>query len=123
MGALLLAMAAVTMGQQSCSDFAEEEPRVERRGGGEGSGETAQVGDKLTLQGTSYEVTNVDTASEVGDRLTGAKANGEFVIVELELTNEENEPATILEDNIRLIGGNGSEFTVDLISPAECPLS
>jgi hypothetical protein len=53
----------------------------------------------------------VKTAERVGDRYTGVTANGEFIVVDLQLTNEEDEPATILEDNIRVIGGNGSSYS------------
>ena len=31
---------------------------------------------------------------------------------DLTLTNLEDEPATILEDAVRLVGGNGNEYTV-----------
>lgn len=107
----LLALVAV-LTAESCGGTGKQEAQVDKPGGGgSGTSETAEVGDKLTLTGTTYQVTNVDTAKEVGDRFTGATANGEFVIVDLKLTNEENEPATILEDNLRLIGGNGNEYT------------
>jgi hypothetical protein len=33
--------------------------------------------------------------------------------VNLTLTNKKDEPATILEDAVRLVGGNGKEYTVD----------
>jgi hypothetical protein len=96
------------MGADSCT---EEDPTVKKQGGGEATGETAQVGDKLTLKGTTYQVKKVETAKEVGDKYTGAKANGEFVIVDVSLTNEKDEPATILGDNLRIIGGNGSSYS------------
>jgi hypothetical protein len=93
----------------SCS---EEEATVEKQGSGSKSvGATAQVGDKLTLKGTTYRVTGVDTVKQIGDEYTGATANGEFVVIDIQLTNEEDEPATILEDNIRVIGGNGSSYS------------
>ena len=44
----------------------------------------------------------------------GEGRTGVFVVVELTLTNEKDEPATILEDNVRLLGGNGKEYTTDL---------
>jgi len=110
LAAALLALFSV-LTAQSCSGTGKQEPQVKKQGGAEGDAETAEVGDKLTLTGTTYQVTNVDTANEVGDRYTGATANGEFVIVDLNLTNEEEEPATILEDNLRLIGGNGNQYT------------
>lgn len=103
-GAGLAGLMFVSMGQSSCS--------VD---GGGGSGEppsaTAKIGETLSLTGTSYEVTSVETASEVGNQFTKEKANGEFIIVEIELTNEETEPSTIFSEAIVVIGGNGSEYT------------
>ena len=85
-------------------------------GGGEGGGDeakTASVGDKLTLKGTTYEVTDVSTESSIGDKSIGfdEQASGIYVIVKLDLTNRKDEPATIIEDNIRLIGGNGKNYS------------
>lgn len=100
------------MGADSSCSPTEEEPTVKKQGGGSAGGETAQVGDELTLTGTTYKVTDVATADSVGDRYTGAKANGEFIIVDIELTNREDEPATILGDNLRVVGGNGSSYSI-----------
>jgi uncharacterized protein DUF4352 len=78
----------------------------------EGGGKTARVGQRLTLKGTTYRVTNVRTAQVIGDNeFTREEANGSFVVVKLTLTNRKDEPATILEDNIRLIGGNGKNYS------------
>ncbi len=96
----------------------DEEPTVTPGGGGSGDessdeGTTAAVGDTVELKGTSYRVTRVRTAQEVGGEFNKTKADGRFVIVDLTLTNLEDEPATILEDAIRLVGGNGNEYTTD----------
>lgn len=108
----VVALAALTMGQEGCSELEEEEPTVEKRDGGSGDGEQAGVGDRVTLKGTTYEVTDVERAQTVGDnQFTRVKANGTFVVVRLKLTNKEDEPATISEDNIRLIGGNGKNYS------------
>src|SRR6188472_4785959 len=72
--AMLLFAFPVMGADDSCS---KEEATVEKEGGSSG-GDVAQVGDKLTLKGTSYRVTNVKTAERVGDRYTGVTANGEF---------------------------------------------
>lgn len=107
--AMLLFAFPLMGADDSCS---EEEATVERQGGGgKAVGATAGVGDKLTLKGTTYRVTDVKTAKEIGDQYTGATANGTFIVVDLQLTNEEDEPATIIEDNIRIIGGNGSSYS------------
>lgn len=106
-----LAFAGLAMGQDDgCSDFEEEEPQVEQEGGG--SAEVASVGDRMTLKGTTYQVKDATTAKVLGesefDRVT---AGGRFVIVSMCLTNRKDEPATILDDNMRPIGGNGKNYS------------
>jgi hypothetical protein len=71
------------------------------------------VGDRLSLEGTSYIVTAATTAQAVGGEFTREEADGIFVVVNLTLTNEKDDPRTILADAVRIIGGNGSEYTVD----------
>jgi hypothetical protein len=114
---VLLSLAAIPlMGEDSCS---EESPTVTKQGDGGGGGGSsdsngapvANVGDTLSLKGTSYKVTKVNTASSVGDQYTGAEANGKFVVIDLTLTNEESEPATILEDNLSLVTKDGNSYS------------
>ncbi len=108
-----LALAGITMGQEEGCDTSTEEPSVEsgKKGGG-GSSKVAGVGDKMTLKGTAYQVTGVQKAKVLGEtEFDRVKANGQFVIVRMTLTNKEDEPATILEDNIRLVGGNGKNYS------------
>jgi hypothetical protein len=71
------------------------------------------VGVRLSLEGTSYTVTAATTAQAVGGEFTREEADGIFVVVNLTLTNEKDDPRTILADAVRIIGGNGSEYTVD----------
>ena len=110
--------AVVSMGQEGCGETTGSgEPEVEKgskskKGGGK-SRPDAEVGDTLTLKGTSYKVQKVTTASKLGDQYTEVKADGRFVIVKFTLTNKKDEPATILEDNVRFIGGNGKQYTTD----------
>ena len=81
--------------------------------GGSDKPKSVGVGEQLTLTGTSYKVTSADTAQQLGDNeFNRVEANGRFVVVKLTLTNRKDEPATILEDNIRLIGGNGKNYSV-----------
>ena len=95
--------------EDGCSEFEEESATVQKQGGGTAS--TARVGDKLTLKGTTYQVTSASTAKSVGDQYLGEEASGVFVLIDLNLTNKKKEPATISDSNIRLIGGNGSEYS------------
>lgn len=71
----------------------------------------ASLGQDLTLKGTTYQVSDVSTASSLGDSFSRVKANGTFVIVKLSLTNRKNEPATIIGDNLRIIGANMSSYS------------
>jgi hypothetical protein len=112
---LLIVLAALaTMGQDGCDTSTDEPTIKEGDGGGDEGGatpEVANVGDKLTLKGTTYQVTDVSTAESLGSSFTKTEANGVFVVVDLTLQNEENEPATVLEENLKLIGGNDSEYS------------
>lgn len=105
---LIIAIVALSGGN-------DEKPKVTPgNGGGDGNGTTvANVGDNVSLKGTSYKVTKVSTAKALGGEFTRVQADGTFVLVYLTLTNEKDEPKTILEDAVRLVGGNGSEYTVD----------
>lgn len=73
--------------------------------------ETATVGQPLTLKGTTYEVTSVDKSQSVGDSFTKEEANGTFVTVKLKLTNEKDDPATISESAITMVGGNDKAYS------------
>lgn len=56
-------------------------------------------------------MTDVEVADQIGNQYTGAAANGKFIVVDIQLTNEKDEPATIFADNIRILGGNGSSYS------------
>jgi uncharacterized protein DUF4352 len=108
---LIIAIAVLSSG---LSGGDKDKPKVTKgNGGGTKESTVANVGDNVSLKGTSYKVTKVSTAKAVGGQFTRVKADGTFVIVQLTLKNEKDEPRTILEDAVRLIGGNGSEYTVD----------
>lgn len=112
LGLALGALAAVA----GC-EVETEEPSIESGGKSRENGKqkpkVAKLGDRVTLKGTTYEVTDVSTAQTLGDASIGTdvEANGTFVIVKLTLTNRKDEPATIIEDNMRLIGGNGKNYS------------
>ena len=81
--------------------------------GGRESAATARIGQPLSLEGTTYTVTRAMKKKAVGGQFTKTRADGVFVIVNLTLKNEKDKPATIFEDAVRLVGGNGKEYTVD----------
>ena len=72
---------------------------------------SASVNEALSLKGTTYKVTSVRTADTVGESYARERANGTFVLVEVELTNEKQKPATIMSDSLTLVGGNGSAYS------------
>ena len=109
--ALIIAIVALSGG-------GDEEATVKKGNGDENTqpsdeGITAAVGDSVELKGTAYKVTRARTAQSVGGDFSKTQADGTFVIVDLTLTNLKDEPATILEDAVRLVGGNGKEYTTD----------
>jgi hypothetical protein len=111
---LLLAALVVPLAS-GCGGELSEDAEIEE-GGGEGGdgGKVAKVGDTVTLEGTSYKVTKAQKKKQVGDNeFNRVVADGMFVIVHLTLTNRKDEPATIVEDAVRIVGGNGKEYTTD----------
>ncbi len=86
-------------------------------GGSSDGPPTVSVGEPVDLEGTRYEVTSVDTASRLGDEYFGEDANGEFVVVEVELTNLKDETRTITSNAItlRTAKGNTYEASTDAI--------
>jgi hypothetical protein len=112
-GGLVVGLVVLIIAIAALSGGGKDKPKVTKGNGGTKEAAVANVGDNVSLKGTSYKVTKVSTAKAVGDQFTRVTADGKFVIVYLTLTNEKNEPKTILEDAVRLIGGNGSEYTVD----------
>jgi hypothetical protein len=86
-------------------------------GGGSGSSEQADagksgsVGDTLTNAGTTYKVTSANTAGTIGDPdLGGARADGTFVIVDLELTNNKDETKTFTDSSARVVTSDGKAY-------------
>jgi hypothetical protein len=123
--ALAVCAALLTAGGSGCGEeFATEEPTVENGSGKAAKGKTAGVGDKVTLKGTMYQVTKVSRAKSIGDSFTETRANGTFVLVRISLTNRKDEPATILSENLKLVGGNGKQYTTsdDALLAVEKPL-
>ena len=76
-----------------------------------GDGKHGKVGQALTNAGTTYEVTSVRTADKIGDPdLLGAAADGRFVIVSLELTNNKDETKTFSDAMAKIVTADGKEY-------------
>ncbi len=73
--------------------------------------DVAKVGQAVTNAGTTYKVTNVKTAKQIGDpNLLGARADGTFVIVDLQLTNNKDETKTFMDANAKIKTSDGKEY-------------
>ena len=78
---------------------------------GNSEDEVAKVGQAVTNAGTTYKVTNVRATKQIGDPdLLGARADGKFVIVDLQLTNKKDKTKTFMESNVKLKASNGKEY-------------
>jgi hypothetical protein len=76
-----------------------------------GDGTSGNVGQALTNAGTTYMVTKVRTTDTIGDPdLGGARADGMFVVVSLELTNNKDETKTFLDNNAKIESSDGKEY-------------
>lgn len=82
--------------------------------GGSGTSDstkTGTVGQAVENAGTTYKVTNATTATTIGDpELGGARADGTFVIVSLELTNNKDETKTFTESSAKLVTADGNSY-------------
>ncbi|MDA0158716.1 DUF4352 domain-containing protein [Solirubrobacter ginsenosidimutans] len=71
----------------------------------------AKVGQTVTNAGTTYRVTTAKTTKRIGDPdLLGARADGVFVVVSLELTNTKDETKTFMDSNAKLKTSDGKEY-------------
>lgn len=76
-----------------------------------GDGKSGSVGQSLTNAGTTYKVTSVRTTDKIGDPdLLGARADGTFVIVSLNLTNNKDETKTFTDSSVKLKTSDGNEY-------------
>lgn len=80
-------------------------------GGSKNGGKSGTVGQALTNAGTTYKVTNAKTANKIGDpQLGGARADGTFVIVSLQLTNNKGKTKTFLDSTAKIKTSDGKEY-------------
>jgi ribosomal protein L40E len=75
------------------------------------SGKSGKVGQALTNAGTTYKVTDVQTTKTIGNPdLAGARADGTFVVVSLELTNNKDETKTFTEANAKIQTSDDKQY-------------
>ena len=77
----------------------------------DGGGKSGAVGDAIENAGTTYKVTKVDTTKTIGDPdLGGARADGMFVVVSLELTNNKDETKTFTDSSAKIETSDGKKY-------------
>jgi hypothetical protein len=80
-------------------------------GGSGDDGAAGKVGQALTNAGTTYKVTGVETTQTIGDPdLLGARADGVFVVVDLQLTNNKDETKTFLDSSAKIETADGKQY-------------
>lgn len=112
--ALVLLIAAASAGSGGGGD----DPGTSAGGGGSaqesgggGNGASGKVGQPIENAGTTYEVTNVRTTDTIGDPdLGGARADGQFVVVSLQLTNNKDETKTFSEASAKIETTDGKKY-------------
>jgi len=75
---------------------------------------THSIGDSFSVGELSYTVTDVITRSVVGtNRYTQEEADGEFVLVDILITNDGQESTSITNDHLKLVDSQERSYTVD----------
>lgn len=78
----------------------------------DGGDTTGRVGQAITNAGMTYKVTSARSAATIGDQSygMGAKADGKFVIVDLQLTNRKDETKTFTSASAKLVTSDGKAY-------------
>ncbi|WP_298684928.1 DUF4352 domain-containing protein [uncultured Methanomethylovorans sp.] len=71
------------------------------------------IGERAVVGDTAYTVKTVRTASSVGSSDFGAKADGVFLVIELEAENLGTESATLYSTNVKAVDSQGRTFDSD----------
>ena len=79
----------------------------------EPTAETYKVGDKVVVGDRAYTITDVRTASSVGEDYTKKEATGVYVIVTMTIENTGKESATMGPGDVKIIDSEGRTFESD----------
>lgn len=79
----------------------------------EPTSEIYKVGDKVVVGDRAYTITDVKTASSVGDDFTKKEATGVYVIVTMTIENIGKESATMGTSDVKIIDSEGRTFESD----------
>ena len=90
-----------------------EEPATTSEAAVKQTPETYKVGDRVVVGERAYTITDVRTASSVGDGFTKQTATGIFVIVTMNVENIGKESATMSSTDVKIIDSEGRTFESD----------
>jgi len=100
-------IAATNVSDQGASD-GNSASKAKKSGG---DGKSVTVGQAVTNAGTTYKVASARTTDTIGDPdMCGERADGTFVIANLELTNNKDETKTFTDANAKLKTSDGKEY-------------
>lgn len=111
---LIIAASAGSGGSGDGDKASDESPSSSsdsEESGSSDDGKSGRVGEALENAGTTYEVTNARATKVIGDPdLLGARADGMFVVVNLQLTNNKDETKTFFDANAKVETSDGKEY-------------
>lgn len=108
---LIVAASAGSGGDGGGSDSGSDGGSSSESDSGGGDGKSGRVGEALDNAGTTYKVTNAKTTKVIGDpELLGARADGTFVVVDLQLTNNKDETKTFTDANAKIETSDGKKY-------------
>lgn len=79
----------------------------------EATPETYKIGDRVVVGERAYTITDVRTASSIGNDFTKQTASGIFVIVTMTVENIGKESATMTTGDVKIIDSEGRTFESD----------
>lgn len=78
---------------------------------------THEIGDSFTVgdgdQTVEYIVNSASTANAIGGEYTQQEANGIYLIVELEMTNQTGETIDVSSNHLKAVDSEGNQFDAD----------
>jgi len=90
-----------------------QEPSTNSESVAEPTSKTYKIGDRVIVGDRAYTITDIKTASSVGDEFTKKEATGIFVIVNMTVENIGKESATLSSSDVKIIDSKGRTFESD----------
>ncbi len=81
---------------------------------------TFKIGDKIVAGDFTWKITGMDKQSEIGENIYGTfmgeKADGEFLILSVEVENTGNEAKYLMDSFVKLVDDKSREFSADTMA-------